>query len=226
MFVCLPTFNWSLESPLPSLPAQALGTIWILSLCSRVPSDTCFYSHAQNNRLSQNPQGLLLQALSNLLRMSWRSVNVLFTNKEAYSSFTFFCLSVLPLTLPSAEQSEKRAAAGWLLAKVPSFRGFSLQSARSQSSCQSTYCTWGQHSVRPEKQATEEKQHTLLYLRPIPLISEHFHKSFQCLSFSLETGCTQLIFTVHSWAHTFTTIIIRCANFFERNNLRWGFDGV
>lgn len=95
--------------------------------------------------------------------------------------------------------------AGWLLAKVPSFRGFCSQSARNQSSCQSTYCTWGQYSVRPEQQATEEKRRTVLYLRPIALISEHFHKSFQCLSLPLETGCTQLVFTVHLWTHTFAT---------------------
>lgn len=177
MFVCLPTFNWSLN--LHSLPfhLSLWGAIGILSLCPRVPSDTCFYPHAQNNKLSHNPQGLLLQALSNLLRMPWQPVNAPFTNKEAYSPFTFFCLSVLPLTLPSAEQRREQPA-GWLLAKVSSFRGFCLQSARNQSSCQSTYCTWGQHSVRLEQQATEEEQRTVPYLRPIPLISEHFHKPF------------------------------------------------
>ena len=115
---------------------------------------------------------------------------------------------------PVLSSQRRERPAGWLLAKVSSFRGFCLQSARNQSSCQSTYCTWGQHSVRLEQQATEEERCTVLYLRPIPLISEHFHKFFQCLSFPLETGCTQLVFTVHLCTHTFANTIIRCANFF------------
>lgn len=142
--------------------------------------------------------------------MPWRPVNALFFTHHSLSSacqsFHWLC--------PVLSSQRRDRAASWLLAKVPSFRGFCLQSARNQSICQSTYCTWGQYSVRPEQQATEEEQRTVLYLRSIPLISEHFHKSFQCLSFLLEAGCTQLVFTVHLRAHTFTTTIIRCANFF------------
>lgn len=198
---------------LHSLPFQLAlqATIWILSLCSRVPSDTCFYPHAQNNRLSPNPQGLLLQTLSNLLRMPWRPVNALFY-KQGGLLVIHFLLLVSPFT-DSAQCWAVREESGlqdgfWQKCPHLEASAYSLLETRA------AYCTWGQHSVRPEQQATEEEQRTVLYLRSIPLISEHFHKPFQRLSFLLETGCTQLVFTVHLRAPTFTTTIIRCANIF------------